>query len=327
MPDFNFKKYLNPQALAGALNKMPPLHTPIMDLIYPESAQVNHPFDTIGYEDLASTIKNIPLVTRGGQSYALSLDDNKLKWIDPANLNPSHFVKAADLNRLRNLPDQAVQAYINKKIDKLRRAIRKSKEAMAAQSLGGKISYDLSTRNGGIVKYEVNFGSVQTHTISTKWDAQGATPGKMVADLGKMMGKISAKSDAARFIALVDFDTFGVMTDLCGQAKSTLPIVVSTDKIKIGSLEIYPVAGTYLDYSTGNTVPVVAAKKIKVIGLDDNFQFFNCALDSLDANFAGIPFGIREVKKDDPEGIDLIAMARPMPVPNVDAICDATVLT
>ncbi len=327
MPDFNFKNYLNPQALTGTLNKMPPLHTVIMDLIYPESAQVNHPFDTIGYEDLAATIKNIPLVTRGGQSYALSLDDNKLKYIDPANLNPSYFVKSADLNRLRNMPAQSVQAYINARIDRLRRAIRKSKEAMAAQSLTGKISYDLETANGGIVKYEVNFGSILTQTISTKWDAQAATPGKMVADIGKMLGKIGEKSDATKFVAICDFATFGVITDLCGQAKSTLPITVGLDKIKIGQLEIVPVAGSYYDYSSGANVPVVEAKKFKIIGVDGGFRFFNCALDSEDASFAGIPFGIREVKKDDPEGRKLIAMSRPMPVPDVNAICEATVLS
>ena len=57
-----FAKFLNPRVLVGELNKMAPLHTPILDLVYAD--QVNHPFSTIGYEDLVSSIKNIPLVSR-----------------------------------------------------------------------------------------------------------------------------------------------------------------------------------------------------------------------------------------------------------------------
>ena len=100
---FSFKKFINPNALVGTLNKMTPLHTQIMDLIYPESVQVNHPFDTIGYEVLQQSCKNIPLVTRGSQSYALGLDGNKLQYIEPANLEPSQLVNAALVNRLRNM--------------------------------------------------------------------------------------------------------------------------------------------------------------------------------------------------------------------------------
>ena len=63
-----------------------------------------------------------------------------------------------------------------------------------------------------------------------------------------------------------------------------------------------------------------------VIGVDDGFRFYNSALDSLEADFAGIPFGVREVLKDDPEGEEIIGMARPMPIPNVNAICVSTCL-
>ena len=42
--------------------------------------------------------------------------------------------------------------------------------------------------------------------------------------------------------------------------------------------------------------------------------------------FTALPFAIREVHKDDPEGINLIGQSRPMPIPDVNAICEATVL-
>lgn len=209
--NFSFKKYLNPAALTGTLNKLPPLHTLILDTIYPASVQINHPFDTIGYEDLQATCKNIPLVTRGSESYALALDNNKLKYIDPANLTPSQFISASDINRIRNLPGASQQQYLQNKIDRLRRATRASKEAMAIQSLSGALSYDVRTANGGIQKYSVNFGTPATVTISKKWNANDATAAGMISDIGKIIAKIKEKSEANDFVGFVDFTTFAAM--------------------------------------------------------------------------------------------------------------------
>ena len=62
------------------------------------------------------------------------------------------------------------------------------------------------------------------------------------------------------------------------------------------------------------------------IARDDSFGLFYCALDSLDANFASLPFYVNAVKLDDPEGVKLVGQSRPMPVPNVDAIRKTKVL-
>lgn len=324
--DYSFKKFLNPAAMTGMINKMPPLRTQVLDLVYPASVQENHPFDTIGYEDLGPSIKNIPLVIRGAQSYSMSPGDGKIRYIDPANLNPSYFVSAADINRLRNMPMMNQKVFLAKRVDQLRRAVRKSKEALAIQSLTGKISYD-TVKGTGYEKYTVDFGTIAGYTLSKKWDATGATAGTVIETVGGIAAKIGEKSDATKYIGFMDAVTYAKVCDLLATVNANLPVRVSTDSVVIGNVTFYVTSAKYFDYTTNAYVPLVAAKKVKVIGVDDGFSFKNCALDSLDAGFAGIPFGVREVPTDDPEGIKLIGMARPMPIPNVNAICDATVLT
>ena len=323
---YSFAKFLNPKVLVGELNKMPPLHTQIMDLIYPESVQVNHPFSTIGYEDLPQAIKNIPLVSRGSSSYALPLDGNKLRFIEPQNLTPSHFVSAAKLNDVRNLDVVGQQQFLNNKADLLRQATRASKEAMSIQSLDGKITYDLRNANGAIEKYTVDFGNIQTETVSAKWDASGTKASGVIKDIGKMISKIKAKSNATKFIGLMGWDVFAAITDLVNNASTKLPIEVKEDSVVIGSVTLYVTSASYYDYTSKQNVPAVAAKKIKIIGVDAGFRFYNCALDSVEEGFTALPFAIREVHKDDPEGINLIGQSRPMPIPDVNAICEATVL-
>ncbi|MBQ0167230.1 MAG: major capsid protein [Treponema sp.] len=323
----HFSKFLNPRALVGDLNKMPPLHTPILDLVYPESVQVNHPFSTIGYEDIGTGIKNIPLVSRGASSYAMPLDGTKLRFIEPQNLTPSHFIGANKLNDMKSFSEGQQKQYILNKVDQLRRTVRASKEALAIQSLTGKIEYGVRNAEGVIEKYTVDFGNTKTTTISKKWDAGGAKASNVIKDVGAMVAEIKSGSNATKFIGFIDFDTYAAIVDLVNNASQKLPITVSEDAIIIGAVTLYVTAATYYDYVAKANKPLIAAKNVMVIGVDDGFKFFNCALDSLEADFAGIPFGVREVPKDDPEGVDLIGMARPMPIPNVNAICVSTCLS
>ncbi|MCL2210210.1 MAG: major capsid protein, partial [Treponema sp.] len=110
------KNFLKIEALVGTLNRLPPLRTFIMDLIYPESVRFNHPFDRLVHSDLGLPTKNIPLVTRGSVSYAVTPDPTELKQIDPANIAPSIVVDASDLNRLKTLGFAQQQQWIERKV-------------------------------------------------------------------------------------------------------------------------------------------------------------------------------------------------------------------
>lgn len=326
VPKISFKKFIDPKALVPEMNKMAPLHTPVLDLIYPAGVQINHPMSVVAYEDIVTKAKNIPLITRGSSSYSLKADGGKFAFIMPQELKPSKFISDATLNDLRALGEGAQKQFALNEVDKLRRATRASKEALAVQSLTGKIAYPIRNDNGEFEKFEVSFGTPKKVTLSKKWDDTSYVAASLVADVGKMVAEINKDCNATKFVGFMDFDTFAAIAKLCMNCGDKLPITVEKDKIIISGVELYATAETYYDYVSKKNIPVVQPKFIKVIGVDDGFKFFNCSVDSAEANFQPLPFVVKELRKEDPDGLKLIGNSKPLPAPNADAICDCQVL-
>ena len=320
------RKFFQIQALVTALNRLPPLKTFMMDLIYPEAVRRNHPFDRLSYSDLCLPTKNIPLVTRGSVSYALTPDKNTLTQIDPANFTPSITLTAADCNRFRSLGIGGQQQLVDNHIDKLRRSVRKSTEALALQSITGKIAYDIRGGDGTLDTYMVDFGTPKTITVSKKWDASGTQAGDVIAALGQIGNDIKKTSDGTEIIHLIKYDVYAALVNMAAATANKDLIKVAEDHILVGTTKFYLCNAQYYSYKTKSYVEAVPNKSVISIARDDAFGLYYCALDSFDVDFAALPFGVRAAPSDDPEGVKLIAQSRPMPVPNVEAIRTAQVL-
>jgi hypothetical protein len=320
------RKFLVVQALVTTLNRLPPLRTFIMDLIYPEAVRRNHPFDRLSYSDLQLPTKNIPLVTRGSVSYAVMPDPNKLTQIDPANLTPSITLSAADVNRFNTLNINGQQTLVDNYIDKLRRLVRKSTEAMAIQSITGKIEYDIRTADGTMDIYKVDFGTPKAVSVSKKWNDPSAKAGDIVAGVGQIVSDMKKTSEGTEIVHLIKSDVYAALVNLAGTLNNSDLIKVFPDHVLIGNAKFIICEAAYYSYKTKSFVDAIPNKTVVSIARDDAFSLFYCALDSLDANFASLPFYVNSVKLDDPEGVKLIGQSRPMPVPNVDAIRTTQVL-
>ena len=321
------KNHLIIEALVGLLNRLPPLHTPIMDLIYPESVRFNHPFDRLSVSDLGLPPKNIPLITRGSVSYSLTQDKTSLKQIEPANITPSHTVDASELNRLKTLGFAQVQQWVENKVNDLRVTSRLTTEAMATQSITGKINYDIRTADGNIDKYEVKFGTPKTVTLDKKWDAPDAKAQHIVAGVGKIIESLQKTSFGTDIVHLINWDVYSALVGISASLNNPEIIKVFENHIQIGSAKFLVCSAQYYDYKTAANVSAIPAKTVVSIARDDAFRLAYCALDSVEANFAAVAFFVRQIKTDDPEGIKLLSQSRPMPIPNVDAIRNTQVLS
>jgi hypothetical protein len=321
----SFKNFFSRIALIGALNRLPPLKTFVLDLIFPEPVRKNHPFDKLTWQDLGLPTKNIPLITRGSVSYALTPEERKIKLIDPANLTPSLFLSAADCNRANSLEAGSRQVLFDNYIDTLRKSVRKSTEALAIQAITGKISYDLRIDGGAMDLYEVDFGTPASVTIPKKWDASGVHFGDVVAGIGAITGDLQKTSDGTDIIHLVKFDAYSALANLAASNKDL--IKVAEDHIMVGTAKFYLCGSRYYSYKDKVYKDAVPDKCVLTLARDDAFSLFYCALDSFDADFAGLPFFVKEHWTDDPEGVKFIGQSRPMPVPNVAAIRKTQVLT
>lgn len=319
------KHLLNPATLIQRWNKQQPIHTPIMDLVYPERKK--HPFSVISYEDLPDPVKNIPLVARGASSYSLGEGPNQISFIEPQNITPSKRIPAQKLNDLGNLSKAEQAAYINDKVDEMKKTIHISTEALCAQSLTGTISYDLKTVNGGFEKYTVNFGTPQTFTPDKKWSDAACKEQMIIADIGKMCAKIQEKYPlASHFLGFISRDVYSQIAVVAGKTTGKSMVTINRDAVFIGDVELHVVSEKYYDYTRKQSVPVIDDKKIKIVAVDAGFSLWYCTLDELDEAARKQAIGFREVIENDPQAIKIIGQSRPIPLPNTDAICDATVL-
>jgi len=321
-----FKKFFIIQALVTTLNRLPPLKTFVMDLIYPEPVRRNHPFDRLSYSDLNLPAKNIPLVTRGSSSYPLSPDITKLTQIEPANFMPSITISAADCNRFRSLGLGAQQTFIDNKIEYLRQAVRKSTEALAIQSITGKIEYDIRNADGTMDIYKVDFGAPEAVTVGKKWDDANTKVGDITASIGQIVQSLQKTSGGTDIVHLVKYDVYSALVSKAATLNNSDLIKVFPDYVQIGNAKFIICAARYYNYKTQSFVDAIPDKCVVSLARDDAFSLFYCALDSLDANFASLPFYVNSIKLDDPEGAKFIGQSRPMPVPNVAAIRKAQVL-
>jgi hypothetical protein len=325
MWDF-LKKFFVIGALVNALNRLPPVRTFIMDLIYPEPVRFNNPKDKLAHADLGLPERNIPLITRGSSSYAVPLNKTALKLIDPANITPSLVLNAQEINEMRSMGLEQQQQLIDRKLDKLRKIVRKTTEAMAIQSITGKISYDIRNADNTTDLYEVNFGTPKVVDIAKKWDAAGTTAGDITASVGQILDSLGETSEGTDIVFLCGFDVYSALVSKAGELKNSDLIKVFPEYVQIGNAKFIITSAKYYSYKDKAYKKAIPAKTVVVIAKDDAFSLAYCALDSLDANFASLPFFVSMIKQDDPEAVKLIAQARPMPIPNVDAIRTAQVL-
>jgi hypothetical protein len=321
-----FKKFLVIEAMVNTLNRLPPLRTFVMDLIYPDSVRKNHPYDRLTHSDLGLPSKNIPLVTRGSVSYALTPDKSKISQIDPANFTPSITLSAADVNRFKTLGLSGQQTLIDNYIDKLRRTVRKSTEAMVIQSITGKIEYDIRNADSTMDIYKVEFGTPRTVAVSKKWDDTNTKAGDIVASIGQIVDSLQTTSEGTDIVHLVNYDVYSALVSKAAALNNSDLIKVFPEYVQIGTAKFMICAAKYYSYKDKTFKKAIPDKSVVSIARDDAFALFYCALDSFDANFASLPFYVNSVKLDDPEGIKLVGQSRPMPVPNVDAIRTTQVL-
>jgi hypothetical protein len=320
----SYKNFFTRIALLAALSRLPPLRTLVMDLVFPEPVRKNHPFDKLTSADLGLPTKNIPLITRGSVSYALTPNEGAVKIIDPANLTPSMFLSAADCNRVNSLEAGGKQVLFDNYVDTLRKSIRKSTEALAIQAITGKISYDLRTDGGNMDLYEVNFGTPKTVNVSAKWDAAGTNFGDIIAGTGEIVNDLQDTSDGSDIVHLMKFDVYKALANKAATNKEL--IKVAEDHIMVGTSKFHLCNARYWSYKEKKFKEAIPDKRVITLAKDDAFSLFYCALDSFDADFAGLPFFVREVHTDDPEGVKFVGQSRPMPVPNVQAIRKTQVL-
>ena len=322
----DLRKYFTREAIAKSLQSLPELSTPVIDLLFPEANRVNHPLPTIGVDDLGLPSGNIPVVRRGSPSIGLKPDDGKLSLIEPQPVSGKLFLDATTINSMTAMSGEGVQQLINNRINSLRQVVRQTAEALSAQVLTGKINYPMKS-DGANLSYQVDYGTPTAVTVTKKWDDAATKIADIIKSCGEIIAAMRVKGFGRTVVFLVDFDVYAALVDKIGAVANSGLVSVDVNGIQIGTLKFMLLPASYTDFATGTLVSGIPAKKVVAIDLAAGHKLFYASVDDLDANFQGLPFFSKIVKKDDPSGYDIIGQAKPLPVVNVKGIVTASVLT
>jgi hypothetical protein len=325
----DLRKYFTPQMVAQRLKQMTPLKTTVVDTFF--ARKVNHPFDKVGRSDLTSVVAAIPYINRGAGSLAISRGTLSLDDFEPFEIAAHDFFTAADMNRLKNLDEQSIQARLAGVDDILRRTCRTTAEAISAKALTGTIEWPVRLENGATDTYSVTFGDTLDFTPGTLWDDSAIKLRQVFADLQSMETAIQNAGYGGTVKFWAGTSAYSQLLALAEtyaeNPKAKLRIEISSEGITIGGFLIQKMAETYVDPVTDSATAKVAAKKIMAFATDAVHTLFYCALDDLDGNLAPMPYFSKNVKSSDPSGVKIIGRSKPFPAPVVNAICWATVIS
>lgn len=325
----DLKAFFSPKMVVQRLKQLPPIKTTVVDTFF--KRKINHPFDKVGSSDLAGVVSTMPLINRGAPSLqvkrgVLSLDD-----YEPFEVAPHDFFTAADMNRLKNLDNQSIQARLAAVDDNLRRICRGTAEAIASKSLTGTITWPVALEGGGTDTYELSFGSTLTFTPDKLWDAADINVRKVFSDLQDMETLVQEAGYGGEVIYWAGKEVYSqllALVEVYGEnPKAKLRVEVTKEGITIGEFLIKKMAETYADPISGVSQYKVDPKKIMAFADDAVSTLFYCAIDDLDGKLAPLPYYSKPVNTADPSGVKIIGRSKPLPAPVVKAICWAEVLS
>jgi len=325
MFEINLRQFFTPKAIAETLQVLPPLMTPVMDRVYPEPNRKQHPFPVLGYTEIKRVVKNVPVVRRGSTAVQVGEDKGGITYIEPQPIEVSTFLSAKELNDMQLLTAKGIQQYITDKIDFLRRVVRKTTEALSAQSLTGEISYPMKTASG-LETYSVNFGSTLAYTVDKLWDDPGKKLSEVLEDLIAISQTI-IENGYGNIVFLAGAKAFSTLAGLALNVytEGKIAVQITEKAINIAGFTVELMHYKYLDLLTNQSRYVVPPDKICAISLEAPHTLFYCAIDDIEAGLVPLPlFATYEMKKN-PSGVEIVGKSKPLPVPVVDAICWAKV--
>ncbi len=321
----------NEKLIAQALSSLSPLNTKVLDEVYPASRRIQHPFAQIGIQEISETTQTVPVVRRGAPGVPVSQEAGSVTYIEPQPIRIEDSIGAREANDIKVLGSNW-QEFLRNKLDIIRRKVRATTEALAAQSLTGKIQYPMLMENGAYTTYEVDFtrggaNPVKTYTPSVLWDDSSVKLSDIVRDLIAMTEMLEQDGYGGNLKIWAGNKAYTALMDIVLDAKVEKKITASVNqnKVNIAGFEIERVSHTYANPQTGASVKVVPDNKILIFDANAPFTLYYLAIDHFKAGLKATPLFVYSYEAERGDALKIFAESKPLPCPVVKAILWATV--
>lgn len=323
---FKIGSLFTTEAIIRYLKALPILKTPVMDTIFTDRPQLAMPL--VGDDIVRAVVNTLPVVRRGAPSIPATKKTGGTVFYEPLPVRPNAEVTGQDLNNMKILGQSSKEAWAQERTDYLRRAVRKTTEALCAVSLSGTLSWPVQIEGGGFDVWTIEYGTPLSVTPSVLWGASGAKLKDVFATLQDMEEAIQEKGYGGQTEIWAGKTAYNTLFALAEASTTTAKIRVelSDQGINIGGYLIKRRAEKYQNPQTKVMTAIVADKFVKMVATDANHRMPYCALDDLDANLQPLPFFVKPIEIKDPSGYKLVGESKPFPLPNVEGICDAQVI-
>lgn len=308
-----FSRYFTQQGVADMVSKMPKPTTPMMDLLFPAGRRVQKASPFVSVEDITDATGAVPLVRRDGRSVPLDGGKKTRKLIEVDPIKVSRFAPAKDVNDMIALGDTAsVQAYVSEQTEYMRDRVSETCETLTRQAMSGKISYPYSTIDGQGGTCEIDLGSPhQLQAASIK----GGNIGTIQKWLEDALTKYQQKAGSVGTPAfLLGESVYFALVSIIVSMNQNAPVVWTPEGMTLfGKYKIHTLATTYTLPGETAVNKIVADNELRIVDLSNAGKAIYAALDDLDANLAPLPFYVKPIKTDDPDGAKLIGQSKFIP--------------
>lgn len=325
----NIRGLFSREAIIKYLVSLGPVYTVVQDTIFKNRPQ--QPGPLIGEDIIRAVAKAMPLGRRGSRSITVPGGTGASNFYEPFPIHPDISVTGADLNNLKLYQANAdsLGIWAQNKTSYLRDIVRATTEAMCAVALCGRLQWPVQLEGGGFETYDIDYGTIQSVVPSKLLDAVDVKTADVFELLTEMQLKLQLQGFGGTIEIWAGKAAYSALYKICEKSVTTAKINIQiTDQgINIGGFLIKRRAELYFNPQSKTYIPTVGDKVIKMIATDAGHIMPYAAIDDLDGNLEPMPFFIKPIETKNPSGYQLVAESKPLPVVNVDGICDATVVS
>jgi hypothetical protein len=324
---FDIRSLFTKESIIRYLKQMPIIKTTVMDTIFPDRPQLALPL--VGADMVIAVARTMPVVRRGSPSIPATSESGAISFFEPLPVRPNVQVTGQDLNNLKILNPVGQATWAQNKSELLRGTVRATTEGMCAIALSGTLTWPVQLEGGTFEPWQIIFGSILSVTPDTLWGAGGAKLKDVFMTLQDMEEALEEKGYGGSVVIWAGKTAYNTLFALAEASVTTakLRVEISGQGINVGGYLVERMAEKYRNPQTGSMTSIVEDKDVMMIAKDAGHKLVYCAVDDLDANLQALPFFVKPIKLDDPSGYKLVAESKPFPIPNVDGICKATVLS
>jgi hypothetical protein len=322
----NLKRAFQPKLVAETLKSLPPVPTVLTGVVF--SRKESYPFPYLGIEEVQEETGTVPLVRYGENPIELDSSERVITLVEPEPITLKKTIRPREIAGLQALTGQNLKTYSQNIIDRFRRRILTTISALCGQAIEGRLQHPIKTDVGTDV-YEFQYGVIKTYTPSASWNSADAKP---LRDLDSMLTELMKAGVGAPYVVLAGENAYRTLLEYLETKEGV--IVANYTKIdeqaKVPYVEyfgfkIYKVADTYKT-ADGTVKPVIDPNAVYVLGeLPWKLKFLS--LDDIEYGSIAMPMLVKVVKDPMGKSLSIIAESKPFPIPRINAVIKATVVS